>query len=105
MAILSADASNIPISMQINSSSVLIQPERGRILVFGAGMDLSIVHYADPEAVDFPEGQNILVGEEFEPQACSDQEPCPDFGICIGLTETAFSGRCVQNPPPSLMAD
>lgn len=99
MAILSADRGNIPVSVRVNGAQMVVDPIRGRAIFLTWGANASIVHYADPTAAARPANLDIQVDPAaLQPgPACSDTEPCPSDQVCVGRTDTAFSGNCQPN--------
>ncbi len=99
MAIISTDRGNIPISIRVNSANVLLHPPSGRAFVLDDNNNISVVHYADPNAVGRPAFTRLVTGEEHlgRGQECSADEPCPFEEVCVGRTDTAWTGHCMEN--------
>lgn len=104
MALISADQTSIPVSVRVNSTSMVLDAPRGRALFFfggGAGnLLISVVHYADPAAATKPEQTKISAGEALlQPGAvCDTSRPCEGNQVCRGDTDTSWTGTCVDNP-------
>ncbi len=99
MAIISTDRGNIPISIRANSANTLLHPPSGRAFILDENLSISVVHYADPLAAQRPAATEIVtVDEGWEPgQACSAEQECPFEQICLGETDTAWTGSCAEN--------
>ena len=101
IALIPADRTSIPVSVRVNSPQVLLEPKRGRALVFGAGAFLTLVHYADPSAADREEWTVLEVDERLghDPgPSCGHSDPCEGNQICRAETDTSWTGRCMDNP-------
>jgi hypothetical protein len=102
VALISLDQSNVPVAVRPSASTadVLLDQTRGRAIFWDADK-LVFVHYADPSAASQPELVDLsaAVAPLVAPGAtCSSANPCAGTDVCVGATDTAYTGRCTPNP-------
>ncbi len=103
IALLSADQGSIPVSVrpgQGANKNLLLDAARG-LAIFHWGNGYSLVHYADPEAADRPSQTHFAdLGQALLPPpiVCSESQACPDTQLCLPDSDTAWTGKCVDNP-------
>jgi len=99
MALISLDQDNIPVGVKAGGGRPLLDWRRGRMFFF-TGLNVAIVHYADPTARLRPAWADMSdVGADFfEPGAfCTQTTACEGSQICLQNTDTSPTGQCREN--------
>ncbi|MBU1240248.1 hypothetical protein KJ865_11115, partial [Myxococcota bacterium] len=102
IAMLSLNGTNLPVAVRpgVSAERILLDSPRGRAIFVGQDR-LVFLHYADTTAASRLEVLDLTsVIDPLLPHddPCSAASPCPHGLVCMGETDTAFTGVCKPNP-------
>ena len=102
VGLFSLAGTNLPVAVRpsVATTALLLDQARGRAIFWGVE-ELVLIHYADPSAAgqdEWLDRSDVAAPFVAEGAVCSSSAPCPGTEVCVGATDTAFTGRCTPNP-------